>query len=95
MILVGGAAMAAPRYLIADFGLTVRLPVQTFADAGGDSQRSRIVSQAERRYNAKVIRVTEVTVDGHRMLELRLLSDQRIWMIRVDAETGQEMPGSR
>lgn len=54
--------------------------------------RDRIVEAIERKYNAKVVRVTEVTVGSRLCYDLRLLSDQRSWVIRVDAESGREMP---
>jgi uncharacterized membrane protein YkoI len=57
-----------------------------------DEALNRIRDAAERRYNAKVTKVTEIMVDGRRVYELRLLSEQRIWMIRVDAESGRELP---
>ena len=60
-----------------------------FADS---ASRDRIVEAIERKYNAKVVRVTEVTVEGHLCYDLRLLSSERSWVVRVDAESGREMP---
>jgi hypothetical protein len=59
-----------------------------------DEALNRIIAAVQRRYNARVVRVTEVTVKGRRCYDLRLLSEQRVWVIRVDAATGQEIPGS-
>jgi Peptidase propeptide and YPEB domain len=61
---------------------------------GSDASRNSVIQEAQRRYKAQVVKVTEVTVGGRRAYELRLLSDQgRVWMVRVDAESGQELPG--
>lgn len=56
-----------------------------------DDALERIIEAVQKRYNARVVKVTEITVDGKRAYELRLLSDQRVWTVRVDAETGQEL----
>ena len=61
---------------------------------GGDAGRNRVIQEAQKRYRAQVVRVTEVMVGGRRAYELRLLSEQgRVWMVRIDAESGQELPG--
>ena len=56
-----------------------------------DDALQRIIEAVQKRYNARVVKVTEITVDGKRAYELRLLSEQRVWTVRVDAETGQEL----
>ncbi|HEX9473901.1 MAG TPA: PepSY domain-containing protein [Steroidobacteraceae bacterium] len=61
-------------------------------DAGG--QRERVIQAVQRRFNAKVVRVTETTVNGRPALELRLLSEQRVWNLVVDATTGQILAGA-
>jgi hypothetical protein len=58
------------------------------ADGGS---RDRIVSGLEHRYNAKVVRIIEVTVGGRLAYDIRLLSNDRVWTVRVDAETGREL----
>jgi hypothetical protein len=68
------------------------VPSMTMADSG--DARDRIIESVQRRHNARVVRVTEINVGGRLVLELRLLSDQRVWNIRVDAESGQELQGS-
>jgi hypothetical protein len=68
-------------------------PPTAIIRAGGPGQQ-RIIEAVERRYNAKVVRVTETTVNGRPALELRLLSDQRVWNVVVDAESGQELSRS-
>jgi CheY-like chemotaxis protein len=60
-------------------------------DRGG--QRERVIEAVQKRFNAKVVRVTETTVNGRPALELRLLSDQRVWNLVVDATTGQILSG--
>jgi len=67
------------------------LPATALADGPG---QQRVIDAVEKRYNAKVVRVTETTVNGKPALELRLLSDQRVWNVVVDAETGQELSRS-
>lgn len=47
------------------------------------------ISQAERRYNARVVKAETKQEDGRTVFELRLLSeDGRVWTIRVDGATG-------
>jgi len=72
--------------------LAIDPPIAILADTG--NARDRIIEAVQRRYGARVVRVTELNVGGRRVLELRLLSDQRVWNIRVDAESGQELQGS-
>jgi hypothetical protein len=62
----------------------------TLAD---DGSRDRIVDAIQRKYHARVVKVTEIVVEGRRVYALRLLSDERVWVVRVDAETGREVPG--
>jgi hypothetical protein len=63
------------------------------ADTGG-GQRERVIEAVQKRFNAKVVRVTETTVNGRPALELRLLSAQRVWHLVVDATTGQVLSGA-
>jgi uncharacterized membrane protein YkoI len=49
------------------------------------------VERAERKYDARVIRTDQATIDGRPAYLLRLLSkDGRMWTVRVDAESGAE-----
>jgi nucleotide-binding universal stress UspA family protein len=57
------------------------------------ASQEQIIAAVEKRYNAKVVRVTETTVAGRPALRLRLLSAQRVWSVVVDAATGQELAG--
>ena len=65
-----------------------------FVADDSEGQRERIIEAVQKRFNAKVVRVTETTVNGRPALELRLLSDQRVWNLIVDATTGQILSGA-
>lgn len=58
---------------------------------GGNSDR--IIDAVQKRYHARVVRVADTQVNGRAALELRLLSDQRVWTIVVDAKSGQVLSG--
>lgn len=86
LLLGPGVGLAAPV-----LGVTVA-PARILA--GGDSaSRDRVIEAVQRRYNARVVRVAETTVNGRPALELRLLSEQRVWNIVVDAVSGQVLSG--
>ena len=57
------------------------------------ASQEQVIAAVEKRYNAKVVRVTETTVAGRPAMRLRLLSAQRVWSVVVDAATGQELAG--
>jgi hypothetical protein len=61
--------------------------------AGSGVSQDQIIESVQRRYNAKVVRVTETTVDGRPALRLRLLSAQRVWTMVVDANSGRVLSG--
>jgi len=65
-----------------------------FVADDSDSQRERIIEAVQKRFNAKVVRVTDTTVNGRPALELRLLSEQRVWNLVVDAASGQILSGA-
>jgi uncharacterized membrane protein YkoI len=67
-------------------------PGHTHAGGEGASQE-QIIESVQKRYNAKVVRVTETTVDGRPALRLRLLSAQRVWTMLVDADSGRVLSG--
>jgi len=85
-----------------DHGRAALIAEPVFPDAGSgassvlaeDPALNRIIESVQRRYSARVVKVTEVAVKGRRCYDLRLLSDQRVWVVRVDAATGQEVSGS-
>ena len=60
---------------------------------GDHSSHERIIDEVQKRLHAKVVRVAETLVNGRHALELRLLSDQRVWNIVVDASSGQVLSG--
>jgi uncharacterized membrane protein YkoI len=65
---------------------------RSFAGADGES-RDRIIDAVQKRYHARVVRVSETSVNGRPALELRLLSDQRVFNVVVDAASGQVLSG--
>jgi uncharacterized membrane protein YkoI len=46
------------------------------------------VAMVERRFKARVVRADVRDEGGRRVYVLRLLSDDRVWTVRVDAESG-------
>ena len=67
-------------------------PGHAHAGGGGPSQE-QIIESVQKRYNAKVVRVSEATINGRRALQLRLLSAQRVWSVVVDANSGRVLSG--
>jgi len=85
LVVLAGAVALLP-------GWSSAAPVPRTATAQATSQE-QVIAAVERRYNAKVVRVTETTVAGRPALRLRLLSARRVWDVVVDAATGQELAG--
>jgi hypothetical protein len=65
---------------------------RSLADTDG-AGRDRIIDAVQKRYHARVLRVSETSVNGRPALELRLLSEQRVFNIVVDAASGQVLSG--
>jgi uncharacterized membrane protein YkoI len=68
-------------------------PVQNIREpsrlAPGGVSLDHVISQVEKRYKARVVRVDHQQVGGRLVYVLRLLSDDgRVSTVRVDAETG-------
>ena len=61
--------------------------------AGASGNQERIIDAVQKRYNARVVRVAQTQVNGRPALELRLLSQQRVWTIVVDAASGDVLSG--
>ena len=61
------------------------------SDQGGNNDR--IIDAIQKRFHARVVRVADTQVNGRAALELRLLSDQRVWTVIVDAQSGQVLSG--
>jgi uncharacterized membrane protein YkoI len=100
LLLAGAGLAAAPAQSASgsamDYAVTAHAdPViasQALGDNGGAS-RDRVIDAVQKRFNAKVVRVTETSVNGRAALELRLLSEQRVFSVVVDAESGQVLSG--
>jgi hypothetical protein len=60
---------------------------------GQGASQEQIIESVQKRYNAKVVRVTHTSFDGRPALQLRLLSAQRVWTIVIDASSGQTLSG--
>ena len=87
LLLACGVGAAAPALAAFDDPPLAR----TFG--GENSSRDRIIDSVQKRYNARVVRVSETTVNGRAALELRLLSQQRVFNVVVDAASGQILSG--
>lgn len=61
--------------------------------AGASATQERIIDAVQKRFNARVVRVAQTQVNGRAALELRLLSEQRVWTIVVDAASGDVLSG--
>jgi len=48
------------------------------------------IEQAQRRHKARVVRAERSESDGRMIYVLRLLSDERVWVVKVDSESGKE-----
>jgi hypothetical protein len=60
----------------------------------GAADQEKLIASIEKRYNARVVKVAETSVNGRPALRLRLLSSQRVWSVTVDAATGQVLDGA-
>ena len=90
-VLAAPAAAARANHVAAAMPAIVH--AVALAEEGG-GQRERVIDAVQKRFNAKVVRVTETTVNGRPALELRLLSAQRVWNLVIDATTGQVLSGA-
>lgn len=91
-LLFAGSALARHASRAADAVAQPGVAQAVFGQAGGN--RDRLIETIQRRYNAQVVRVTEVNDNGRVVYEMRLLSDRKVWNIRVDAATGQVLQGA-
>ena len=76
----------------APLGMFDRSQAGAFGDRAG-MPRDQVIDMVQRRFNARVVRVNLVESGGRRVYEMRLLSEQRVWNVRVDADTGQVLEG--
>jgi len=51
----------------------------------------RAVKQVEKKYKGRVVRTDEKQSGGRLVYELKVLSDERLRTVRIDAETGKEL----
>lgn len=61
--------------------------------AANQGNNDRIIDAIQKRFHARVVRVADTEVNGRAALELRLLSDQRVWTVIVDARSGEVLSG--
>jgi uncharacterized membrane protein YkoI len=55
--------------------------------------REQAVALVQKRYGARVVRADIADQDGRHVYVFRLLSaDGKVWIVRVDARSGTEMP---
>ena len=87
-----GVACAAPLALAQSAPGFV--PRASAGDHPSAADQERVIAAVEKRYNAKVVKVAETSVNGRPALKLRLLSAQRVWSVVVDATTGQVLTGT-
>lgn len=75
--------------------LLALLPIVALAvqPAGASGDQDRIIDSVQKRFNARVVRVAQTQLNGRAALELRLLSNQRVWTIVVDAHSGDVLSG--
>jgi uncharacterized membrane protein YkoI len=70
-------------------------PVQNIREPARTERRvvsiDSVIEQVERRYKAKVIKRDTKQKGGRLVYELKLLSDDDVRTIRIDAETGKEI----
>jgi uncharacterized membrane protein YkoI len=95
-LLLGGALAAnTPAFSAATHvAAAVDEPPQARSLAGADgASRDRIIESLQKRYHARVLRVSDTSVNGRPALELRLMSEQRVFNIVVDAASGQVLSG--
>jgi hypothetical protein len=61
--------------------------------ADHELSREEAVAQVQKRYGARVVRTDIADQQGRRLYVLRLLSSAgKVWVVRVDARTGAEVP---
>ena len=63
------------------------------AHAPAELSREQAVALVEKRYGARVVRAEFLDQDGRHVFVFRLLSAAgKVWIVRVDARTGTEVP---
>jgi uncharacterized membrane protein YkoI len=66
-------------------------PVETRAEA--ELSREQAMALVQKRYGARVVRTDIADQGGRRLYVFRLLSSGgKVWIVRVDARSGAELP---
>ena len=61
--------------------------------AAQDLSREQAMAIVQKRYGARVVRTDFIDQDGRHLYVFRLLStDGKVWIVRLDARTGTEVP---
>jgi uncharacterized iron-regulated membrane protein len=69
------------------------VPAPMQARAEHELSREQAVALVQKRYGARVVRAEFLDQDGRHVFVFRLLSaGGKVWMVRVDARTGTEVP---
>jgi uncharacterized membrane protein YkoI len=91
-VALGGALVAAPLHAATPNSAAVPQP-EGAEHAAHDLSREQAVAMVQTRYGARVVRTDFVDQDGRHLYVFRLLSAAgKVWIVRVDARTGSEVP---
>ncbi|MFI4866155.1 MAG: PepSY domain-containing protein [Steroidobacterales bacterium] len=84
---VAGLCAASPK------AETDSVPAPMQARAEQELSREQAVALVQKRYGARVVRAEFLDQDGRHVFVFRLLSAAgKVWIVRVDARTGTEVP---
>jgi Peptidase propeptide and YPEB domain len=84
---VAGLCAASPKVEIAP------VPAPTQGRAEHELSREQAVALVQKRYGARVVRAEFLDQEGRHVYVFRLLSAAgKVWIVRVDARTGTEVP---
>ena len=84
-----GAGLGAPLFAATPSSATAPPPQH----AEHELSREQAVALAQTRYGARVVRTDFIDQDGRHLYVFRLLSAAgKVWIVRLDARTGTEVP---
>src|SRR5690348_18303971 len=88
-----GTTMPSPRSTGASAAVTAAA-VAVPAAGGAELTRAQAIALVQGRYGARVVRTTlSQEKDGRKLYIFRLLSGNgKVWTVRIDAQTGAEVP---
>jgi uncharacterized membrane protein YkoI len=94
--LLVGLGLQAPAFAKKDTrnnsGEVPRQEQRETASPRAGTSLDKIIVAVEKRYpGARVRKADPATIDGRRIYVLRLQKDEKVWNIKVDAETGKEL----